>query len=163
MSGVQVENKSVAKIDVRNRSEYTYLLGTVFDYAKEIDAQYSVSIGNIMRKVMEAFGTFVYKKGMSQLSTDENIMANLSKEDRAYYENLMYRLVLNTGSHMEEKVKTIDDMNFFDYISEADKQRTARDVICFLYKINPLHVKSHLQDKENVVETIESWCEAISV
>ena len=102
-------------------------------------------------------------RGMSQLSTDESIMANLSKEDQTYYENLMYRLVLNTGSHMEEKVKTIDDMNFFDYISDADKQRTARDVICFLYKINPLHVKAHLQDKENAIEIIEAWCKAISV
>lgn len=161
----ELKNKSVDKIDVQKRNEYTALLGTVFDYAdaEEIDTQYSVSIGNVMRKVMEAFGTFVYKKGMAQLSTDESIMANLSKEDQAYYENLMYRLVLNTGSHMEEKVKTIDDMNFFDYISDADKQRTAKDVICFLYKINPLHVKAHLQGKENAVEKIEMWCEAISV
>lgn len=160
---LELENKNIATIDVRKRSEYTVLLGTVFDYAKEIDSQYSVSIGNVMRKVMEAFGTFVYKKGMSQLSIDKNIMSNFSKEDQAYYENLMYRLVLNTGSHMEEKVKTIDDMNFFDYISDVDKQRTARDVICFLYKINPLHVKAHLQDKEDAVETIETWCKAISV
>lgn len=161
----ELKNKSVDKIDIQKRNEYTALLGTVFDYAdaEEIDTQYSVSIGNVMRKVMEAFGTFVYKKGMAQLSTDESIMANLSKEDQAYYENLMYRLVLNTGSHMEEKVKTIDDMNFFDYISDADKRRTARDVICFLYKINPLHVKAHLQGKENAVEKIEMWCEAISV
>lgn len=160
----ELKNKSVDKIDIQKRNEYTALLGTVFDYADadEIDTQYSVSIGNVMRKVMEAFGTFVYKKGMAQLSTDESIMANLSKEDQAYYENLMYRLVLNTGSHMEEKVKTIDDMNFFDYISDADKRRTARDVICFLYKINPLHVKAHLQGKENAVEKIEMWCEAIS-
>lgn len=160
---LELENKNIATIDVRKRSEYTVLLGTVFDYAKEIDSQYSVSIGNVMRKVMEAFGTFVYKKGMSQLSIDKNIMSNFSKEDQAYYENLMYRLVLNTGSHMEEKVKTIDDMNFFDYISDADKQRTARDVICYLYKINPLHVKAHLHDKEDAVETIETWCRAISV
>lgn len=160
----ELKNKSVDKIDIQKRNEYTALLGTVFDYAdaEEIDTQYSVSIGNVMRKVMEVFGTFVYKKGMAQLSTDESIMANLSKEDQAYYENLMYRLVLNTGSHMEEKVKTIDDMNFFDYISDADKRRTARDVICFLYKINPLHVKAHLQGKENAVEKIEMWCEAIS-
>lgn len=160
----ELKNKSVDKIDIQKRNEYTALLGTVFDYAdaEEIDTQYSVSIGNVMRKVMEAFGTFVYKKGMAQLSTDESIMANLSKEDQAYYENLMYRLVLNTGSHMEEKVKTIDDMNFFDYISDADKRRTARDVICFLYKINSLHVKAHLQGKENAVEKIEMWCEAIS-
>lgn len=160
---LELENKNIATIDVRKRSEYTVLLGTVFDYAKKIDSQYSVSIGNVMRKVMEAFGTFVYKKGMSQLSIDKNIMSNFSKEDQAYYENLMYRLVLNTGSHMEEKVKTIDDMNFFDYISDEDKQRTAKDVICFLYKINPLHVKAHLQDKEDAVETIETWCKAISV
>lgn len=160
---LELENKNVVPIDVRKRSEYTVLLGTVFDYAKEIDTQYSITIGNIMRKVMEAFGTFVYKKGISQLSTDKGIMENLSKADQKYYENLMYRLVLNTGSHMEEKVKTIDDMNFFDYISDMDKQRTARDVICFLYKINPLHVKAHLNDKENALEFIETWCKAISV
>ena len=49
---LELVNKNVATIDVRNRSEYTVLLGTVFDYAKEIDAKYSVSIGNVMRKVM---------------------------------------------------------------------------------------------------------------
>jgi hypothetical protein len=69
----------------------------------------------------------------------------------------------STGIGMIIFVTTIDDMNFFDYISDADKQRTARDVICFLYKINPLHVKAHLQDKENAIEIIEAWCKAISV
>lgn len=155
---LELKNKNIIKIDIGKRNEYTALLGNVFDYAVKIDEQYSVNIGNIMRKVMEAFGTFVYKKGISQLSTDEGIVSKLSKEDRLYYENLMYRLVLNTGSHMEEKVKTVDDMNFFDYISEEDKQRTARDVICFLYKLNSLHIEAHLKDKENAVEMIESWC-----
>lgn len=155
---LELKNKNIIKIDIGKRNEYTALLGNVFDYAVKIDEQYSVNIGNIMRKVMEAFSTFVYKKGISQLSTDESIVSKLSKKDRAYYENLMYRLVLNTGSHMEEKVKTVDDMNFFDYISEEDKQRTARDVICFLYKLNSLHIKAHLKDKESAVEIIEAWC-----
>ena len=57
----------------------------------------------------------------------------------------------------------VDYALFVEGTPDADKQRTARDVICFLYKINPLHIKAHLQDKENAVEIIETWCEAISV
>ena len=37
--------------------------------------------------------------------------------------NLMYRLVLHGGSHREEQVKALDDMNFFSVVSSADKQR----------------------------------------
>lgn len=32
-----------------------------------------------------------------------------------------------------------------------------------IYKINPLHVKAHLNDKENAMEFIEKWCKTISV
>ncbi|MCR8968236.1 AAA family ATPase [Streptococcus zalophi] len=154
---LELDKNALKEININIRNEYTSLLETVFDYATEIDSQYSPSIGNIMRKVMEAFGTFLYKKGISELSTDKDIMSNLPKEDCKYYENLMYRLVLNTGSHMSDKVKTINDMNFFDYISEEEKQRTARDIICFLYKLNPLHIKSHLKNKKDAEISIKKW------
>jgi hypothetical protein len=134
---------------ISGRSEYTALFEIIYKYAVTIDSTYSHNIGNIMRKVMEAYGTFVYKKGMSELSTNEQILAGLNTNDKKYFENLMYRLVLNTGSHMQEKVCTIEDMKFFDFISDSDKQRTARDIICFLYKLNPLHVLAHLKECEN--------------
>ena len=161
LKALELKNKNLTKMNINKRNEYTALLESIFDYAVKIDEQNSVNIGNIIRKVMEAFGTFEYKKGISQLSTDKSILQKLSKQECTYYENLMYRLVLNHGSHMEGKVKTIEDMNFFDFISEEEKQRIARDIICFLYKLNPSHIKAHLKEKKNVVEIIKEWCNTI--
>ena len=93
--------KMVENTQISGRSEYTALFETIYKYAVTIDSTYSHNIGNIMRKVMEAYGTFVYKKGMSELSTNEQILAGLNINDKKYFENLMYRLVLNTGSHMQ--------------------------------------------------------------
>lgn len=160
---LELKNKMAENTQISGRSEYTALFEIIYKYAVTIDSTYSHNIGNIMRKVMEAYGTFVYKKGMSELSTNEQILAGLNTNDKKYFENLMYRLVLNTGSHMQEKVCTIEDMKFFDFISDSDKQRTARDIICFLYKLNPLHVLAHLKECENAKVTIEQWCEDISV
>ena len=160
---LELSNKKVTNAEITSRSEYTRSFEIVFNYAIRVDPVYTATIGNIMRKVMEAFGTFVYKKGVEQLSTDEKIISSLSIEYRKYFENLMYRLVLNTGSHFKEKVMTINDMKFFDFISDVDKQRTAKDIICYLYILNPPHVLAHLKKCENVETTIEQWRAALPV
>ena len=78
----------------------------------------------------------------------------------------MYRLVLHGGSHMKESVKTLESPDFFDYISDEQKQQTAKDIIYFLYLLNPIHVIYHLlgdeknkqkSEKKEAKETIESW------
>ena len=58
---------------------------------------------------------------------------------------------------------TINDMKFFDFISDEAKRRTARDIICYLYILNPLHVLAHLKKCENVETTIEKWRTDLSV
>lgn len=160
---LELSNKQVTDTNISSRSEYTRLFEIVFNYANHGASAYTATIGNIMRKIMEAFGTFIYKRGMEQLSTDEEIVSSLSPEDKKYFENLMYRLVLNTGSHFKEKAMTINDMKFFDFISDEAKRRTARDIICYLYILNPLHVLAHLKKCENVETTIEKWRTDLSV
>ena len=86
----------------------------MYDYALDGNAEYSMIIGNVMRKVLEAFGTFTYKKGIDELSTNSDILDGLPEIYKKYFENLMYRLVLNGGSHLKDKTQTIDDMNFYD-------------------------------------------------
>lgn len=74
----------------------------------------------------------------------------------------MYRLVLHGGSHREEQVKAMDDMNFFSVISSSDKQRTAKDVLCFIYLLNKKHIIAHLKECGNAVDTnINQWCNEI--
>ena len=59
-----------------------------------------------------------------------------------YFRHLMYRLVLNGESHSEERIRSLtDDNDFLEMLSKAEKQRTARDIICFIYLLNPSHVR----------------------
>lgn len=144
------------------RQEYTELVKDVFAYGLGEDMSQEPIIGNAMRQMLEAFATFEYKKGIESVSLDEKILSSLNdKEYESYYKNLMYRLVLHGGSHKEDQVKAMSDLKFFSLISDTEKQRTARDVLCYIYLLNKQHLLSHLQDVAGAEATLDSWCRDI--
>lgn len=158
---LELQNNSIDNFNIRDRNEYTSLMENIFEYAKEELPGYELVIGNSMRRLLEAFSTFVYKKGIEEISTDPAILGELEKPYECYFENLMYRLVLHGGSHYQDRIKALENLDFFDYISQEEKIRTAKDVLCFIYCLNPMHVLEHLKGKENVEYTIKAWLEGI--
>lgn len=169
-SQAKICNTDFARLELSNglltqfqnkRSEYEKLLVDIYNFALNPSNDSSINIGNSMRKVLEAFSTFNYKKGIIEVSTEPNI-SKLLGEHSTYFDSLMYRLVLNNESHFEEKVYTLyDNDNFYDYISDDEKQRTAKDILCFLYILNPEHIKAYIGTKSKAIENIEKWCEEI--
>ena len=151
---MQKELKDHQLVDFGKKySEYKTLLNEIYDYANKPIPE-NINIGNNMRKVLEAFGTFNYQCGIEDIARDEVIVANLSPEQQTYFENLMYRLVLHGESHAEDKTKTLD---FFSCISEDEKQNTAKDILSLLYLLNKAHLQKYLQKEQ--VEKIEQWVE----
>ncbi len=145
----------------RNKhKEYTRLLETVYDYARNGTADVELFIGNSMRRVLEAFSTFLYTRGIADISRDADIMQNISEDKRTYFQNLMYRLVLHGESHYEEHIQGFQSMEFFSHLSLAEKQRTARDILCFMYLLNKLHILAHLTP--NAEANIAGWIASIS-
>ena len=119
-------------------------------------------IGNIMRQMLEAFSTFQYKKGIDKVSTDQKVLDCLPDDVyKEYFENLMYRLILNNGSHRLEQTQAMSDLNFFTVISKEEKQRTAKEILCYIYLLNPRHLLSHLDGCTDVETNLSSWCEDI--
>ena len=115
-----------------------------------------------MRKLLEAFGTFEYKKGISEISTNKDILQSINDNQyRDYFENLMYRLVLNEESHTQDFIKNLSFLDFSLKIKSSEKIQTAKDILCFMYILNPLHVKFQLQNKTDAIENIRKWCEEI--
>lgn len=158
----QIDNTK--HIDMK-RNEYSLLMKEIYRYANGEDSLLSdFTIGNSMRRLLEAHGTFLYKKGMDALTTNENIL-DLCKNHKNYFRNYMYRLVLNGESHLEERVLSLKDTNFFENYTSDQLKDTAQKIICYLYLINPLHVKEHLSDKGNslgnYINVIERWIEDI--
>jgi len=141
----------------KKRHEYTEMMKMIYDYSMEGCSDNSILIGNIMRQVLEAFSTFEYKKGIAEVSTDCSIINKLDIKYQDYFRNLMYRLILNGGSHKEEEIRS-GRLDFFTVISDDEKVRTAKDILCFMYLLNDMHVIAHLGD---IREELNKWCDEI--
>lgn len=154
----QLENKKLIEFRYNKHNEYTQLLEKVYQYAIEDDVNdvLNLSIGNMMRRVLEAFSTFTFKLGISEISLDEKALDLLPDENtRTYYKNLMYRLVLDNESHSIDNVRGAPELGFFSYLSPNEKRQTAKDVLCFIYYLNGAHLISHLPKAK---EDLEKWC-----
>ncbi|MBY5035143.1 AAA family ATPase [Streptococcus gallolyticus] len=137
--------------------DYTELLEIVFDFASGRGGPtVETFVGNAMRKILEAYGSFNYKTGITQLTTDQKIVAKLDERYRSYFENLMYRLVLHGGSHYEDPVKALN-IDFFDTISDEEREKTARDLLVLLYLLDDLHILKHLAGISDAKEELEQW------
>ena len=151
--------------DTEKRHEYTELLKIIYNYADGQTIGDEIVVGNMMRQVLEAFSTFEYRLGIEKISTNEDVLDKLEKPElKVYFKNLMYRLVLNGGSHRKDQVQAMESLDFFSLISEAEKRRTARDVLCFIYKLNPTHLIKHMKSSNETLgfeNKLDSWCEDI--
>ena len=61
----------------------------------------------------------------------------------------------------EEQIKAMKDYEFFSFIYEAEKQRTAKEVLCFIYLLNERHELQHLQEIRGVKTMLDTWCNEI--
>ena len=109
------------RLQYKKRQEYTELLKLIYEYGCGNNDEYNIVIGNVMRQALEAFSTFEYKKGIEKISNDNFILAGMCDEYKAYFKNLMYRIVLNNGSHREEQTQSME-LDFLSVISESEKK-----------------------------------------
>lgn len=141
-------------------NEYTALVQQVYVYARNPDPSQDLVIGNMMRRVLEAFSSFSYKTGITDISTKSEVLALLPDEaSRIYFQNSMYRLVLHGESHFEEAVRGAPETTFFSILSDTEKQRTAKDILCFIYQLNKLHLLKHLPNGAQA--DLDKWWETI--
>lgn len=153
---LELENKCIKEQKVRN--EYQKLITHVFEYADnarpdDLDETQETSIGNIMRRMLEAFSSFCYNKSFESMLRMDGILNNIPEDKRVYYENFMCRLALNGESHEEEHTYTLN--NFESLFTKEEKQQTAKSVLRFLLYVNKPHLEAYLK-KEDVAK-IMSW------
>lgn len=154
----------IQPINIEKKKEYKFLLQNVYDYSlRESDAADDISIGNMMRRVIEAFGTFVYSKGLSDILIDDDIMSSINNDKlRNNLRKTMFTLVLNEDSHMEKETQRLDDMSYMETISTDEKRRIARSMLCLMYSLNKHHIIAYLKNDTNIENNIEQWIQEIS-
>lgn len=145
-------------------NDYIELVTNVYNFAAgNYDEDESnpivYSIGNNARRILEAYSTFNYNRNFTFLTKSDEILGTLESESlRTYYRNYMNRLILNNESHLKEKVQLVSESNSVPSFSYEEKKRVAKDTICFLYLIDPLHIKNNLRGFSLSIEReIKSW------
>ena len=141
----------------KSKNEYKKLLECVFEYASkaetyDIDDISDISIGNTMRRLLEAYSSFCYDIGFEKMLRKHDILMEIPEDKRVYYANFMYRLTLNTESHMEENIYTLNGITA--RFTKDEKIQTAKSVLLFLLYINKPHLEAYLS--EHITE-IENW------
>lgn len=145
----------------KHHNEYGNLLKRVYHFANGEKREESLSVGNEMRRILEAYSTFLYQKSIEQVSCDSNVLEALGKYS-VFYNNLMYRLVLHGESHYEEQVYSVrDDNNFFQFISYDERIKTAKYILCFMYILSPHHIISYLKTESGAIDNIKRWLKDI--
>lgn len=147
------------KLEVKYmQNEYKKLLEYVYAYAANTgaddpDETQEMSIGNVMRRMMEAFSSFCYNDTFERMVRNPEVLAIIPDGKRGYYENFMGRLTLNTESHMAESVYTLDTIT--TCFTKDEKLQTAKSVLLFLLYVNRPHLVAYLDAAQ--LATIENW------
>ena len=149
----ELEDKTLKQASVKN--EYESLLNHVYNYATNTgehdpDEATEISIGNIMRRMMEAFSTFCYKSGFEEMLKLPTLQAKIPSEKQSFYEKFMYRLILNGESHGMLGAQTLNTITSF--MSRDEKVKTAKRLLLFIYYVNEPHLRAYLKNNADVVK-----------
>ena len=138
--------------------EYSCLLQEIYDFAQNGAASsHSITIGNEMRRTLEAYSTFLYRMDFLQLFRSTSLAGKLGSL-ATYFSARMDRIVFHGESHMQNQARALPvDGDFFALVSETEKKQTAKDVLCLLYLLDTTHIESHFSGNPQAIVDIKGW------
>lgn len=159
---LELINNNVEKLNLRT-SEYSTLLKQAYDFATGANHEstsLNYAIGNILRRILEGYGTFNYGIGMENLARDRELVTRFGNSAKNL-SNLMYRLILNDDSHMQERLVTLNPSVTFEHYSYEEKQVIAQCVFVMLNYFDNEHIYKQLSKfrigREEIRRNLNLW------
>lgn len=141
-----------------NNMRYTELVQSVYDYSLNPNNEGRRHIGNIARKMLEAFSIFEYGIGLSEFADSQDVLDDIQETAlRNYFSQLLFHVVLHSESHTGDPVQVEGLIETMPEYTDATIDRIARDSILLMYSINPRHVLKHLKEPDTSKETLDDW------
>ena len=151
-------NKKIIRMNPTKYTSYGKLLLGVYGYIVNESSRDRTSIGNIIRRLIEAYSFFNYNEEMDKFLTKQETLNKITDPTlRTYFESRMNRLVLNEASHSGSAIRQAPDSLNFDLFSDEEVLQTAKDIICLLYSIDSVHIDSYLSDEPGHTSKIREW------
>ncbi len=147
---------------VERINEYCRNFEEIFEFAATDPSQLkeNIHVGNQARRMLEAFSTFVFRKGIEFLFLNDLISGENAVQYNQYYRTIFSRFVVHDESHLQGRIRSLTNHNgLLPFIDNSTRQLAVQDSICLLYLIMPSHVLSLCKpgDRDNIKKTIEKW------
>jgi len=171
----ELRDKNLKKFNPRKYDNMTQLICSLSYYAfgDEDMSIYEMNVGNMLRRVLEAYSNFNYKIEVAKVFNTPEIMNVINENRRGYYEHKMYRLLLHGESHTEDQTKSGSYFESTSFIGSEEKKNLTKDTLAFLYELDTFFVKRHVSsvsdfseqklNETSVIKQIESHIENIAV
>jgi wobble nucleotide-excising tRNase len=145
------------------QNDYGKLINLMWKGANEKltdDETFKLTIGNVTRRVLEAFSTFIYNDSSipaqalaleySRVTSGADLLVDLGSG---------HRMFLHEYSHSEDRLTSMSDFGGIAGIDPDEQILHVRKVLAFMFTLQPYHVTSFLVEKANItVPILESWC-----
>lgn len=159
-----LQNKKSQATSMSNMNSYKWNMEEIYEYAKQSedeDSDNDFYMGNIIRKNLEAYSTFNFRKSFDKILNNKVILSRIEpKELSEYFKNRMFRLLLNSESHTEYRTKAFLDYETFEQFSRSERIKTSKDILCFFYLLDQEHLESYLP---NCISDVKRWIDEIQV
>lgn len=133
-------------------------LNLIYQFAmtknEDDNVEKNAGIGNLIRRMLESYSTFIYGIGIVDLSTDEEIIKDLDETEREFFQSLMYRLLAHGESHSQLNAQNYSNISTM-MISSDERKKLSKLILYFLYKLNSLHLERHIHNFNS--DTVKSW------
>lgn len=158
----ELVNKKTLMLNPTKYTTYGKLLLEVYDYIVDETSRNTISIGNVIRRLVEAYSYFNYNEAMNNFLSKDDTFKKINDSDlRNYFTDRMNKLLMNETSHSQNVIRQAPDTFNFDLFSDEDILKTAKDIICLLYSIDCAHVDSYLSSVDNYKDNIKKWISEI--
>lgn len=129
--------------------EYADLLKTTYTAATTNTPQTShelKTVGNTVRKLLEAYASFVYATNANEMLLKEHLLDTIPDEEKTVFINCMARLILDGESHTYAQARAFT-LNEQVYTTK-ERRRIAKLALKFLYYINKEHLLAYMQPEQ---------------
>ena len=116
------------------------------------------------RKLLEAYCTFRYSKGIDYLFQSDEILNESENSLFRYFKSSTIKYFLDMESHKEDEINNFFDRSL-DLLSLENKIKLAKDVLCLMYLVDKRHIMSKIKDdskKKEFEDNIIEWMEELS-
>lgn len=146
--------------ELESLNEYQDLMAVMYEFAKmepgeEVGVWQRLAIGNVVRRVLEAFSTFIYKSGILDSILLAEYSAKYPGRELAVDMRAGHRGFLHDSSHSQDRMTAIRDYGGIAGISDQEKVVHVRRILGLMFALQETHMRQYLPLGAD--EVVSAW------